>query len=460
MRAVVVALGDLGRSARMRYHARRWPRSGVDVDLVGFEGTPLPRAITDDAAHHRAPPESRVDAAARRCRASSYALIAARRRRRASASGCGGRCGGCRGRTSCWCRIRRRFRRWSCTLVLAAAAAACASSSTGTISATRCCSCGWAAGIRRCGWRAGSSAATRAASTRTCACRAGWRRFSRAASASQHAHVLYDRPASVFAPDRARRARAVPPGAVRAAGHSRPASSASSSARRAGPKTRTSTSSSKPCVRLEERIRGWEAARPGAPVPGSRDSRDRRRRAARRVRAALCRPAGAARSSCARGGSSPKTTRASSAAPTSGLCLHRSSSGLDIPMKVADLFGAGVPVCALDYGASLAERVRHGDNGLLFSTAEQLATSCSICSRRSPETIRRSSGCGPARASRRGRHGRKAGRAKPSPCCCPASPVLSPWAFVLGRPVLVMSGPGTDPGPRTRARGPATSAAP
>ncbi len=43
-------------------------------------------------------------------------------------------------------------------------------------------------------------------------------------------------------------------------------------------------------------------------------------------------------------------------------------------MKVADLFGAGVPVCALDYGATLAERVRHGTNGLLFSTAEQLAS--------------------------------------------------------------------------------------
>src|SRR5262249_26500673 len=56
-----------------------------------------------------------------------------------------------------------------------------------------------------------------------------------------------------------------------------------------------------------------------------------------------------------------------------GLCLHRSSSGLEIPMKVADMFGAGVPVCALDYGASLAERVHHGDNGLLFSTARQLS---------------------------------------------------------------------------------------
>ena len=44
-----------------------------------------------------------------------------------------------------------------------------------------------------------------------------------------------------------------------------------------------------------------------------------------------------------------------------GLCLHRSSSGLDIPIKIADLFGAGVPVCALDYGACLAERVRHGE---------------------------------------------------------------------------------------------------
>jgi beta-1,4-mannosyltransferase len=56
-----------------------------------------------------------------------------------------------------------------------------------------------------------------------------------------------------------------------------------------------------------------------------------------------------------------------------GLCLHRSSSGMDIPMKVADLFGAGVPVCALDYGVCLAERVRHGDNGLLFASGRQLA---------------------------------------------------------------------------------------
>ena len=48
MRAVVVSLGDLGRSARMLYHARALAASGVDVDLVGFEGTPLPKAIRDE----------------------------------------------------------------------------------------------------------------------------------------------------------------------------------------------------------------------------------------------------------------------------------------------------------------------------------------------------------------------------------------------------------------------------
>jgi beta-1,4-mannosyltransferase len=56
-----------------------------------------------------------------------------------------------------------------------------------------------------------------------------------------------------------------------------------------------------------------------------------------------------------------------------GLCLHRSSSGFDLPMKVADMFGSGLPVCAVDYGPCLTEQIHHGENGLLFTTSTQLA---------------------------------------------------------------------------------------
>jgi beta-1,4-mannosyltransferase len=56
-----------------------------------------------------------------------------------------------------------------------------------------------------------------------------------------------------------------------------------------------------------------------------------------------------------------------------GLCLHRSASGLDLPMKIADLHGSGLPVCALDYGPCLDEMLRHGDTGLRFADAAALA---------------------------------------------------------------------------------------
>jgi beta-1,4-mannosyltransferase len=56
-----------------------------------------------------------------------------------------------------------------------------------------------------------------------------------------------------------------------------------------------------------------------------------------------------------------------------GVCLHRSSSGVDLPMKVVDMFGAGLPVAAYSGYESFGELVREGVNGRGFETAEKLA---------------------------------------------------------------------------------------
>jgi beta-1,4-mannosyltransferase len=125
-------------------------------------------------------------------------------------------------------------------------------------------------------------------------------------------------------------------------------------------------------LQIEDRIRGWEAGGPGRRFPdlvilvtgdGARRAEFERRFAGLPARRVQLRTRWL----------DPEDYPRIVGSADLGLCLHRSSSGVDIPMKVADLFGAGVPVCALDYGACLAERVRHGDNGLLFSTARQLA---------------------------------------------------------------------------------------
>lgn len=56
-----------------------------------------------------------------------------------------------------------------------------------------------------------------------------------------------------------------------------------------------------------------------------------------------------------------------------GLCLHQSSSGLDLPMKLADLRGAGVPAAAYDYAPVLSEAMTSGQDGVTFRDPGDLA---------------------------------------------------------------------------------------
>ncbi|KAH7353473.1 family 33 glycosyltransferase [Plectosphaerella cucumerina] len=56
-----------------------------------------------------------------------------------------------------------------------------------------------------------------------------------------------------------------------------------------------------------------------------------------------------------------------------GICLHKSSSGVDLPMKVVDMFGSGLPVAAYSKYESFGELVKEGVNGCGFVEADELA---------------------------------------------------------------------------------------
>ena len=368
MRAVVVALADLGRSARMQYHARALAASGVDVDFVGYEGTPLPRAIAEDPriTVHRLKPSTRR---LRESSAFGYAIVAVYDAARLSA------------------RLWRKLRTLPHpNLILVQNPPAFPTLAVTWFSLkTRDVrlvvdwhNLGYTVlrlrlghrhpAVRLARWYERRDA--RQVDANICVSR-GMASFIQSRFGVHDVHVLYDRPASVFVPlDRMEREQ------FRQGLFGRLGVRLGATGLIVCPTSWTEDEDFDVVIeavrRLEDRIRGWEASAPGRRFTdlvilvtgdGARRRRFERRFAglpARRIQL---------RTRWLEPEEYPRVVGSADL----GLCLHRSSSGLDIPMKVADLFGAGVPVCALDYGACLAERVRHGDNGLLFSTGIQLA---------------------------------------------------------------------------------------
>ncbi|HUR32238.1 MAG TPA: glycosyltransferase [Vicinamibacterales bacterium] len=368
MRAVVLALADLGKSARMQYHARALAASGVDVDLVGFEGTALSKSILGDPriTVHRFTPSTRRY---REKNGTTYAIVAVFDTVRVS--------------LKLWRRLRRLT---PPDLVLLQNPPAFPTLAVSWFALRRrnvrfvvdWHNLGytvlrqrlgrWNPAVRLARWYERRDA--RRVDANLCVSR-GMAAFIETRFGVARPTVLYDRPASVFAPlERVERER------FRQALFGRLGVRLGANALVVCPTSWTEDEDFDLIVdavnRLEDRIRGWEAAVPGRRftdlvilVTGDGERRTRFERLfaglpARRVQL---------RTRWLEPEEYPRVVGSADL----GLCLHRSSSGLDIPMKVADLFGAGVPVCALDYGACLAERVRHGDNGLLFATGRQLA---------------------------------------------------------------------------------------
>ncbi len=352
----------------MLYHAHALAASGVGVDLVGFEGTSLPRRVLDEPriAVHRLTPSTLRSKQGVGVR---YAVLAAVDAARSS--------------FRFW-RILRRLRRPELVLVQnppafpTLAITWMALRRTGVRFVIDWHNIGYTLLQRRLGrWHPAVRVArwfeqreARRVDAHLCVSR-GMTAFLESRFGVKGAHVLYDRPAAAFTPIAGAERERFRQGLFGRLG------------------VRTGVTGFIICpsswtededfdvvieavMHLEERIRGWEAQSAQRRFPsmvilvtgdGARRVEFERRFAGLPSRRVQLR---------ARWLEPEEYPRVVGSADL-GLCLHRSSSGLDIPIKVADLFGAGVPVCALDYGACLAERVRHGDNGLLFSTARQLA---------------------------------------------------------------------------------------
>ena len=56
-----------------------------------------------------------------------------------------------------------------------------------------------------------------------------------------------------------------------------------------------------------------------------------------------------------------------------GVSMHRSASGVDLPMKVVDMVEAGLPAAVFDYGPALSELVPPELKSLMFTDAQGLA---------------------------------------------------------------------------------------
>jgi len=353
----------------MLYHARALAANGVDVELVGFEGTPLPKAVADEPRIS----VRRLNPATLRLRgAFSGATYAA-----------AGLVDAARLSVRLW-RMLRRLPRPDLVLVQNPPAFPTLFVTWFSLrrrgvrfvidwhnlgyTLLRLRLGRWHPAVRLARWFERRDA--RRVDANLCVSRS-LAAFLESRFGVQHARVLYDRPASTFVPmERTERER------LRQALFTRFGVHADTAGFIVCPTSWTEDEDFDLVIDavplLDERIRGWEGAAAGRRFPnlvvlvtgdGARRAEFERRfagLAARRVqlRARWLEPE-----------DYPKVVGSADL----GLCLHRSSSGLDIPMKVADLFGAGVPVCALDYGIGLGERVRHGDNGFLFSTARQLA---------------------------------------------------------------------------------------